>query len=60
MRFFRLGFLAYTCATQPIDAARRLSLSTLHDFSAKKIGGGDTSFSAYKGKPVLILNVAAI
>lgn len=54
MRFFRLGFLAYTCATHA------LSLSTLHDFSAKKIGGGDTSFSAYKGKPVLILNVAAI
>ena len=41
------------CAT----ATRALSL---HDFSAKAIGGDDISFSKYKGKPALVLNVAAI
>ena len=33
---------------------------TLHDFSAKTIDGVETPFSAYKGKPVLVLNVAAL
>ena len=36
------------------------SLSTLHDFSAKTLAGVDTSLSAFKGKPALVVNVASL
>ena len=43
--------------------ARRASLrmaSTLADFSATTIDGKKVDFSSYKGKPVLILNIASL
>ena len=51
-----VAFAVLACAS----ATNALSLPTLHDFGAKAIGGDAISFSAYKGKPVLVLNVAAI
>ena len=33
---------------------------TLHDFSAKTLAGVDTSLSAFKGKPALVVNVASL
>jgi len=35
-------------------------MATFYDFSATKIDGTKDDFSAYKGKPVLILNVASL
>ena len=43
-----------------VGAASMRVPTRLHDFSAKTIDGVETAFSAYKGKPVLVLNVAAI
>jgi len=40
---------------------RAASALTLHDFSAKPIGGGDTSLAAIAGgKPALVVNVASL
>ena len=36
------------------------TMSAFYDLSAPKIDGTPSSFSAYKGKPVLILNVASL
>ena len=36
------------------------SQADLYDFSAKTLDGKDVKFSDYKGKPVLILNVASL
>jgi hypothetical protein len=36
------------------------SMATFYDFSATKIDGTADDFSSYKGKPVLILNVASL
>jgi len=35
-------------------------MADLYDFSAKTLDGKDVKFSDYKGKPVLILNVASL
>ncbi len=34
-------------------------MTTVHDFSAKRLNGGEESLSAYKGKTLLIVNVAS-
>ena len=34
-------------------------MSSIHDFSAKDIDGNDVSLSAYKGKAMLLVNVAS-
>ncbi|MFZ5617039.1 MAG: glutathione peroxidase [Pseudomonadota bacterium] len=34
-------------------------MTTVHDFSAKRLGGGEEKLSAYKGKTLLIVNVAS-
>ena len=36
------------------------AMSSIYDFSAKTIDGKDTKLSDFKGKPVLILNVASL
>ena len=36
------------------------SMATFYDFSATSIAGEAAPMSAYKGKPVLILNVASL
>mmetsp|Transcript_13953 Transcript_13953/g.32217 ORF Transcript_13953/g.32217 Transcript_13953/m.32217 type:complete len:85 (+) Transcript_13953:34-288(+) len=38
----------------------RTMASSIHDFSLKKISGGDIKLSDYKGKVVLIENVASL
>jgi cytochrome oxidase Cu insertion factor (SCO1/SenC/PrrC family) len=37
-----------------------VSMATLYDFSANQIDGTPVKFDAFKGKPVLILNVASL
>jgi hypothetical protein len=38
----------------------RTMASSIHDFSLKKIGGAEVKLSDYKGKVVLIENVASL
>ena len=54
---------AYTIGAPATSAVARMStpqMASLYDFSAKTIDGKDMPMSAYKGKPVLILNVASL
>src|SRR5882757_5744850 len=44
---------------QPIRPSARMSMTTAYDFSAKTIDGDDQSLDAYKGKALLIVNVAS-
>jgi len=41
-------------------AGSSLSAPTLHDFGAKTLSGANIMFSSFRGKPVLVLNVAAV
>ena len=34
-------------------------MTTVHDFSAKRLGGADEKLGAFKGKTLLIVNVAS-
>jgi len=46
-------------AARAVRRASSASMSFL-DFSAKTIDGTETSMSTFKGKPILILNVASL
>ncbi|KAL1522241.1 hypothetical protein AB1Y20_021877 [Prymnesium parvum] len=37
-----------------------ISMASFHDFSATSLGGKELSMADFKGKPVLILNVASL
>jgi hypothetical protein len=43
-----------------VRRASSASMSAFYDFTASTIDGKETSMSAYKGKPVLIVNVASL
>ena len=52
----------HAAAVRPHGARTAVSptMSAFYDFSATKIDGTAAEFSSYKGKPVLILNVASL
>jgi hypothetical protein len=53
----------FNMGMRPAVSASRMSapsMADFYDFSAKTLDGKDQSMSDYKGKPVLILNVASL
>lgn len=67
LKALAIGGLAYGNAFAPTVAGgvRSMSRSTprmavLGDFSSTTIGGEEISLSSFKGKPVLVLNVASL
>lgn len=60
------GATALQAGAAPIRSAMRNmhraapSMSSLYDFSAVDLDGKDQAMSDYKGKPVVILNVASL
>jgi len=56
------GYAATSGMRLASSAARMMSpnMATFYDFSANTLDGKSTAMSDYKGKPVLILNVASL
>jgi cytochrome oxidase Cu insertion factor (SCO1/SenC/PrrC family) len=47
-------------AGRGVSARAAVSMASFHDFSATAMGGKDVSMSDFKGKPILVLNVASL
>jgi len=54
------GLLVGARTASPIMRRGAMFMSTLHDFKSPAIDGKETALSSFKGKPVLILNVASL
>jgi glutathione peroxidase len=52
-------FIACTGANQPVMTASTVTEKNIHDFKVPALDGGIIDFSTYKGKRILIVNVAS-
>ena len=54
------GFSVGAGAMRTVSRSSDVQMASLYDFEAVTIDGKKAPMSAYKGKPVLILNVASL
>jgi len=54
------GVTAVVCLGRAVPVLSTPGPTTLHDFGATTLTGAEISFSRFSGKPVLVINVAAV
>jgi glutathione peroxidase len=54
-----IGWISYLFRRRPAASERRPAMGSFYDFSVKGIDGQPRPLAGYKGKPVLVVNVAS-